>query len=155
MIDLDYLRHLRERNETLFDRCLFSALLEAAGFKNPTLNGDEIWHHCPKRRRLTILRGEEAALSVLAHWPRVDLALERLTGKPSRIGVETFQHVLRATRRQTQGAFQSMVKGYHIRFSSTELQAMADQLLDRAGALMIDHLRNTGRSYTVARGPYG
>ncbi len=155
-VDLAYLRHLRDRHEILFDRCLFSAILEEAGFDRPSLNGDEIWHLCRRRKRIAILRGEEAAFAVLRHWPHVDLALERLTGEPSTIGIETFQDILGLSRRQTHASFKRLVKSYHQQFSREELQLIADRLLDRTGALVFDHLRKTGRTYTIkAGGPYG
>lgn len=156
MIDLPYIQHLRERHETLFGRCLCSALLERVGFEWPVLEGDEIWYRCPRRKRLAILRGEDAAFAVFVHWPHVDLAVERLTGEPSRMGVESFQHILGLTRRQAQGSFKRLVKSYHLRFSREELDAIADSLLDRTGALVVEHLRKTGRLYTIKEGgPYG
>lgn len=152
MVDLDYIRHLRERHPIWFDRCLCNALLEAAGFEKPSFEGDMIWHVCPIARRIVPLRGEEGAFRALHIWHRIDVALERLLGEPSSVGVETFRHVLCLTRRQAETLLQKLRRAHMRAFSKEGVNELSDRLLHRAAALLLDLLQKSGKMHTVRKG---
>lgn len=151
-LDLDYIRHLRERHEEWFDRCLANALLEAAGFEKPSLEGDILWHVCPLRRKLIPLRGEDGAFRALHVWPRLDFALERLLGQPTGIAVEAFKDILGLTPRKTEALFKRLRKAHERAFSKDRLNELSDRLLHRAASLLLNILQASGKMHTVRQG---